>query len=154
MRNELKIVSGKIIHALEDHSDSFDYFLDLKNGNVVPLSKDYREDESEEDPDNSDGYSHQVIETNPGRFLFIDPINSSESFKIMDDFSSTILNDLIKNTLRSALTRRKPFRNFKEELNHLHEIQKEWYNYHEKEMEKTANEWLDDNDIKADLIRK
>ena len=154
MKKELKIESENLINALEDHSDSFDYFLDLENGNVVSLSRDYFEEEFEEDPVDSDGYNHEIVENNPDRFIFIDSIDSRESFKIMEDFVSTILNDLIKNTLSSALSKRKPFRNFKDELNHLPEIQKEWHKYHEMEMEKIAHEWLEDNDIKAELIRK
>ena len=147
MKKDLKIDSEKLMNALEDHSDSFDYFLDLENGNIVSLSRDDVDEEFEEDPVNLDGYSHEIVENNPGRFIFIDPINSRESFKIMEDFVSTILNDLIKNTLSSALSKLKPFRNFKEELNHLPEIQKEWHQYHEIEMEKIAYEWLKDNDI-------
>ena len=154
MKKELKIDSEDLINALEDHSDSFDYFLDLENGNVVLLSSDDFEDEFEEDPVNLDGYNHEIVENNPGRFIFINPISSRESFKIMEDFVSTILNELIKNTLSIALSKRKPFRNFKDELNHLPEIQKEWYKYHEIEMEKLAYEWLKDNDITAELIRK
>jgi hypothetical protein len=154
MKKELKIDAEDLINALEDHSDSFDYFLDLENGNVVSLLRDDFEDEFEEDPVDLDGYNHEIVENNPERFIFINPIDSRESFKIMEDFAETILNDLIKNTLRSALSERKPFRNFKDELGHLPEIQKEWYKYHEIEMQKIAYEWLRDNDITAELIRK
>jgi hypothetical protein len=154
MDKELKIDSANLINALEDHTGSFNYYLDLENGNVVSLSRDNFEEEFEEDPVDSDGYNHEIVENNTDRFIFIDPIDSRESFKIMEDFVSTILNDLIKNTLSSALSKRKPFRNFKDELNHLPEIQKEWYKYHEIEMEKIAYEWLKDNDITAELIQK
>ncbi len=154
MKKELKIDAEKLINALEDHNDSFDYFIDLENGNVVSLIRNDDEEEFEEDPVVLDGYNHEIVENNPDRFIFIDPIDSRESFKIMEDFVSTILNDLIKNTMSSALSKRKPFRNFKEELNHLPEIQKEWHQYHETEMEKIAYEWLKDNDIKAELLRK
>jgi hypothetical protein len=154
MNNELKIDLDKLINALEDHSDSFDYFLDLENGNVISLSKDFSEEEFEEDPIDVNGYNHEIVENNRDRFIFINPIDSRESFKIMEDFVSTILNDLIKNTLNIALSKRKPFRNFKDELNHLPEIQKEWHKYHDIEMEIIACEWLKDNDITAELIRK
>ena len=117
MKKEIKIDSENLINALEDHSDSFDYFLDLENGNVVSLYKDLFEEEFEEDPVDLYGYNHEIVENNPDRFIFINPINSRESFKIMEDFVSDILNDLIKNTLNSALSKRKPFRNFKDELN-------------------------------------
>jgi hypothetical protein len=154
MKKELKIDSENLINALEDHSDSFNYFLDFENGNVVSLFKNYFKEEIEEGPVDLDGYNHEIVENNPDRFIFINPIDSRESFKIMEDFVSTILNDLIKNTLSLALSKRKPFRNFKDELNHLPEIQKEWYKYHEIEMEKIAYEWLEDNDMTAELIRK
>ena len=154
MKNKLKIYSENLIIALEDQSDSFDYFLDLENGNVVSLFRNDMDDEfEEEDPPDLCGYNREIVDNNPDRFIVIDPIDSRESFKIMEDFVSTVLNDVIKNALISALSKRKPFRNFKDELNHLPEIQKEWYKYHGIEMEKIAHEWLEDNNITAELIR-
>lgn len=154
MKKELKIDSDDLINALEDHSDTFDYFLDLENGNVVSLLRNPFEEELEEDPVDLDGYNHEIVENNPDRFISIDPIDSRESFEIMENFVSTILNDSIKNALSSALSKRKPFRNFKDELHHLPEIEKEWYKYHEIEMEKIAYEWLKVNDITCELVRK
>jgi len=166
MNKQLKIDSEDLIMALEDHSDAFEYFIDLENGNVVILSSDFFDEEEfedeefddeeldEEDLIDPDGYNHAIVESNPERFVFIDPIESSESFTIMEEFVATLADDVIKQTLSAALSKRKPFRHFKDELYQFPEVQKEWYAFHEEEMKKIAMEWLEDNDIKAELVRK
>jgi len=152
MKKEIKIDSEKFINALEDHSDSFEYYLDLENGNVVILLRDSFEDELEEDSVDLDGYNREIVEGDPDRFIFISPIKSDESFDIMEDFTSTLPDDLIKDKLSSALSKRKPFRHFKDELYDFPEVQKEWYKFHEEEMKKIACEWLKAYDIKAEFI--
>ena len=155
MKKEIKIDIQDLIEALEDHSDSFDYFLDLENGNVVTLLTDVTEDEEfEEDPEESDGYNREIIENNPARFMFIDPIESRESFEIMEDFTSGLPDDIIKSKLSTALSKRKPFRHFKDELYDFPEVQKEWYKFHEDEMKKIASEWLEAYNINAEFVHK
>ena len=149
---EIKIDSTKLINALEDQSDAFEYFLDLENGNVVKLFRELFDEEFEEDHTDSEGYNHENVENNPDRFIYINQIDSRESFKIMEDFVSDIMNELVKNTLSSALTKRKPFRHFKDELHHLPEIQQDWNIFHEQEMKKNASDWCEENNIKAELI--
>ncbi len=154
MKKEIKIDSEDLINAFEDHSDSFEYFLDLENGNVVVFPKDSSEDEFEEEPAESEGYNREIVENNPGRFIYVDPIESNESFEIMEDFTSTLSDDVIKDKLISALSKRKPFRHFKDALYDFPAVQKEWYKFHEEEMEKIAYEWLEAYNIKGELIRK
>jgi len=158
MKKEIKIDSEDLINALEDHSDSFAYFLDLENGNIVMFSKDSFEEEFDEESDdeslNLDGYNREAVESQPDRFISIEPIRSDESFNIMEDFTAALPDDLIKDRLNSALSKRKPFRHFKDELYDFPEVQKEWYIFHEEEMKKIAREWLEAYDIKFELIRK
>jgi len=154
MKKEIKIDTEDLINALEDHSDSFDYFLDLGNGNVALFSKESYEELSEDDTADSDKCNLLQVENDSGRFVLIDPVKSEESFGIMEDFVSTLPDDLIKDRLSSALSKRKPFRHFKDVLNDFPEVQKEWYKFHEEEMKKIAYEWLESYDIKAELIHK
>jgi len=161
MKKEIKIDIQDLIEALEDHSDSFDYFLDLENGNVAILLKDdfkekeYEDDEDdEESPEEIDGYNREIIENNPDRFMFIEPIESHESFEIMENFTSGLPDDIIKSKLSTALSKRKPFRHFKDELYDFPEVQKEWYKFHEDEMKRIASEWLEDYDINAEFVRR
>ncbi len=95
-----------------------------------------------------------MIENNPDRFMFIDQIESHESFELMEDFTSRLSDDIIKSKLSTALSKRKPFRHFKDELYDFPEVQKEWYKFHEEEMKRIATEWLEAYDIKAELVRK
>jgi hypothetical protein len=158
MKKEIKIDIQDLIEALEDHSDSFNYYLDLENGNVVTLLKDDFEEkeyeDDEESPEEIDGYNREIIENNPDRFMFIEPIESHESFEIMEDFTSELPDDIIKSKLSIALSKRKPFRHFKDELYDFPEVQKEWYKFHEDEMKRIASEWLEAYNINAEFVRK
>lgn len=151
MKKEIKINIQDLINALDDHSYLFDYFLDLENGKVAILPRDFYEDEEFE---YLDGYNREIIENNRDRFISIDPIESHESFLIMEDFTLKLPDDIIKNKLNTALSKRKPFRNFKNELFGFPEVEKAWYKFHEDEMKRIAFEWLEAYGIKAELIDK
>jgi len=151
MKTEIKIDTESLIMALEDHNYSFDYYLDLKNGKVVMLTRDMF-DEELDDPVDLDGYNRELVENNPDRFIYIEPIESHESFGIMENFTLTLADDIIKRKLSIALSKPKPFRNFKDELYNYPEVQKDWYKFYEDEMTKIAYMWLESNNIIAELI--
>jgi hypothetical protein len=72
----------------------------------------------------------------------------------MEDFTSELPDDIIKSKLSIALSKRKPFRHFKDELYDFPEVQKEWYKFHEDEMKRIASEWLEAYNINAEFVRK
>ncbi len=150
MNDALKIDMEELINAFEDHSGYFDYYLDLKNGNVVPLMSD----DFDQEPEYIDGYTIEAVEGDPDRFRYIFPVESWESFKIMEEFVETVVNDVIKNRLKSALSRKKPFRNFKDEIHHLPEVSEEWFSFHDEAMSRVVYNWLEENDVKAVLVRR
>lgn len=154
MNEELKIDLEDLIMAFEDHSEFFDYYLDLRNGKVIHLLREYSDEGSYEEPVDLDGYSYEMVEGDPDRFRYIDSIQSYESFKIMEEFVITVVNVVIKNRLISALERRKPFRNFKDELHHLPEVSEKWFEFHDDAMEKISRDWLYGNDVEAELVRR
>lgn len=154
MKKEIKIDTQNFIEALEDNSFTFSYFLDLENGNVVILENDLFDEELEDEPLDLDGYNHEIVESNPDRFMFIEPIESHESFEIMENFTLSLSDDIIKNRLSIALSKRKPFRHFKDELYNFPEVQKEWYQFQKEELKIIAYDWLKIHNIKAELTTK
>jgi hypothetical protein len=143
----IQIDQEDIILALEDQDYSHQYYIDLENGKIFWFT----EDNFEED---IDGYSQELIDNNPERFISIDPIDSHESFQIMEDFIFTITNKNIQGKLDEALSRKKPFRNFKDELYKYTDVQEKWYKYYEERMKQNAIDWLESKGIKGQLIKK
>ncbi|HMB20840.1 MAG TPA: UPF0158 family protein [Spirochaetota bacterium] len=144
---KLKIDPDDLIFALEDNNVFSEYYLDLQNGNVFQLF----EDEFEEDVE---GYSHNLVGRYPDRFLFIEPIESREAFNIMGMFVSTINDDFVRERLGSALSGRKPFRNFKDALLDFPEIRERWFEFQYEELKKCAITWLQVEGIEPEFRRK
>jgi hypothetical protein len=129
---KIQIDTDMLIVALEDQSSETNYYLDVKTGEIVVLT-DF--DIPEED-----------------KYVYIDPIDSHESFRTMERFVDQLSEGRIKDDLSDALTRRKPFRQFKDTLHNYSDIREKWFLYHSQELKKTAHQWLQNMDIDADLL--
>jgi len=60
-------------------------------------------------------------------FKLIEPIDSRESFYIMEAFVETVSNEKLKDRLIHALNRSKPFHNFKYEIDYSGEYHEKWF---------------------------
>ena len=142
---KLKINMDELIFALEDQSYETEHFLDLKTGETVMLVDS---DFIDEDDD-----LRESIENEPERYLFIDPVNSGESYQIMEDFLNQLsCNDEVISDLQNALYHSKSFKRFKDALSNYPEIREDWFKFHNQEMKETAKRWLEYNDIDAELL--
>ncbi len=72
----------------------------------------------------------------------IDPLDTDEAYKDMADFISTLEDSNDRAGLSQAIERSKPFRHFKDALEHLPEVQTQWHNYHAQLMHARAIQWL------------
>ena len=71
----------------------------------------------------------EVINTDPGSYIRFDPLNSDESFEMMELFVETLKNAQLKAArLLDALASRKPFRNFRNAIQ-SEEIEDDWDAY-------------------------
>ena len=112
-------------------------FLDLQTGEVVTLFEDMDEDDEISDR----------IEADPDRYALIDPIDSHESFRIMEDFVLSLLESGQKQRLREALSRNKPFRRFKDAVNRNAALREQWFAFHDKALAAFARDWLETKGI-------
>lgn len=64
----------------------------------------------------------------------------------MEDFAASIENAEISSRLFSALSGRKPFRHFKDEINYLG-IAKEYYQFKSALLLRIARDWCEENNI-------
>src|SRR5262249_47876774 len=98
--------------------EEFRYYLDTQTGEVLTLFPDYPNYEQLE----------ERINTEPERYFEIESLASHESFRIMEDFAGSLPNSFrMKSRLLDALTRRKPFRRFKDVLNSDLALRDRWF---------------------------
>lgn len=74
------------------------------------------------------------VEANEADFIRIEPLESLESFKIMENFKDQLSDKILQNQLENALTDRKPFQNFKLLVDNS-EYREEWFRFKNQEIE-------------------
>lgn len=94
-----------------------------------------------------DAVDQADVDPHDDRWLFIEPIESSEVFRVMEDFVDQCGDDRLARALGQALQQRKPFRRFKDELA-AHLAQREaWFAFERQAMEAIARRWCEDHGV-------
>jgi hypothetical protein len=159
----------EIQHAMEDVvRDKFDYFLDLRTGQVISLSeKTFREagsifyegdeDEFGEDveyiefdrepemPEWMEEELERVLEVllnEKGRYIRIPERTSAEAYMTMLEFIGFVEDAALKEELSSSLTGKGSFRRFKETLTTAPAERKKWHRHNSKAVKEEIREWL------------
>jgi hypothetical protein len=70
----------------------------------------------------------EVINADLNSYIRFDPLNSNESFEMMELFVETLNDPPLKARLLDALASRKPFRNFRNAIQ-IEAIEDDWYAY-------------------------
>jgi len=111
------------------------HWLNLESGTILSLIGPNADGEADEDPRDDD------------RWLFIEPIESSEAFRVMEDFVDQCGDDRLARALWQALQQRQPLRRFKDLLA-AHPAQREaWLAFERQAMEAIARRWCEEHDI-------
>jgi len=74
------------------------------------------------------------VDTQWERFIRIEPLESHESFRIMEEFSEAMPDRKIQQELFNALNRRKPFANFKELIDNS-PYRQDWFDFKQEKLE-------------------
>ena len=120
------------------------HFLDTTTGEIIPLCSEY--DDYEE--------LSERIEADLGeRYRRIEPLGSRESFRIMEDFASTLPESSLKSRLAEALSRNKPFSRFKDVLHSDRILRDHWFAFRDDAHARHARDWLAAEGIDAELER-
>jgi hypothetical protein len=69
------------------------------------------------------------LEENWGDYFEFDKMTSDESFEIMSDFTDLVDNKKLQDRLYRALSKSKPFRNFKWEIDNSGEYRNQWFDF-------------------------
>ena len=139
----ISIDAEELIMALEHHGDESEWLLDLQTGELLFVA-----DEGLVGPDED---LAEQIEREPDRYRVIDPIPSSDGWRIMAEFIERLPAGEARAHLTRALQHNHPFRSFKNALLDYPKLREEWFAFHEKSFMQLAREWLDDESIDADL---
>lgn len=124
--------------ALEDHGrESTTYYFDSHSGEIVFLTEDGRGSDKRWD----------IVSNSVGRFIEIEPMDSRNGHRIMQNFVSTLPPTGLREKLKWSLEGAKPFRRFRETLAEDQALRKRWFEFHHEAMQKIALEWLADHDI-------
>jgi hypothetical protein len=111
------------------------HWLNLESGTILFLLGPDADPDADEDPRDDD------------RWLFIEPIESSEALRIMEDFVDQCVDGHVSHALSQALQQRKPFRRFKDVLA-AHPLQREaWFAFERQAMEVIARQWCETHGV-------
>jgi hypothetical protein len=111
------------------------HWLNLESGSILSLIGPDVDNETDADPRDDDCW------------LFIEPIESSEAFRVMEDIVDQCGDERLARALGQSLQQRKPFRRFKDALA-AHPAQREaWFAFERQAMEAIAQRWCEEHDI-------
>lgn len=99
------------------------------------------------DPVYNDAWDDDLeeLETNSGDYRKIEQPDSRESFNMMEDFIDELPdNTRIKVTLIEALNKKKPFREFKYQIDNAGDYRELWFKFRDKKLIDYVQERIDD----------
>lgn len=126
------LTDEQIKEIAEQLDCGFTCFWNKENGELIfiPDSMKYPDMDTEVWADEL-----EKLDSNPEDYREIEPLEPSDSFKIMKAFVYT-LNDSnsLKNKLIAALNKRHPFRNFKFLVDNSGEYRQKWFDFKNQEL--------------------
>lgn len=129
MKTKYEIVIDAIAYALEDHSYNTQWYSDFDEQDTVPLIEE------------TDCYPEEGH-----RLLRIEPMESWESFGMMEDFVETVADEAVQNKLWSALRQRHPFSAFKRMLDYV-DLRESWFAFKDERMQRMVERWMRDEGV-------
>jgi predicted nucleotidyltransferase len=123
-----------LAQALQDHSYEHSWWFDHKTGAVELWSADVGDELGENHPEQRG-------------LVAIEPLESSEAWQDMADFSATVPDPEIRRRLERAIEGRGAFRRFKDELLEHPELRAAWFALADARTQRRAVQWLTDKGL-------
>jgi len=151
----VKINLQELIDAMTWNSEESRTFLDLRTGNAISLETSLlaqlEEGEALDDlPDwqkDDIAIAEAVLADDPN-WIEVEPVESHESFRIMEDFVAQLRDEDASEVLLRALEGKKPFRRFKDAL--AGSVREQWIAFENSAQERFARQWLESMNIELD----
>ena len=138
---ELPINIDALIDALENNFEYATCYLNIETGEVVEFFG-LDENGDELDADEADPYWVD------NRYLLIPALESSESYRFMEKFITTVKDLSLQKMLAVAIDGRGAFRRFKDVLLHCPEERERWFEFELEMIKQKALDWLKSQNTK------
>ncbi|MDD4781214.1 MAG: UPF0158 family protein, partial [Tissierellia bacterium] len=153
-KDYMKVNVKEVAEKLDMLFDGYLYFLDKRTGEIFEIEEGYLGIAEEIDEyDNFDGYRdwekniiQSAIKFFQEEMYYISLPSKIHEYQIMEDFIDSLTNTSHIDRLERAITGKGAFRRFKDTINYLG-IEKKWYDFKRKALEKIVIEWCNDNDL-------
>jgi hypothetical protein len=131
--DQIKQIAGEL-------DAGFRCFIHKENLEIISLPDETSHAEMELDAWEQD---MEKVDNNLNQYIRIDTLDSSDSFKIMEDFSNQVDDEKLKSRLISALNHRNPFRYFKTEIDNSGKYRQEWFDYKNSRLQQWVREQIE-----------
>ena len=145
----IQIILDDLRNAIEDHCSFSYYYLDRETGEIIFQSERHHPNDADDAPELDNQYPG---EGTAGRFIPVEPMESRRGHELMKLFIATLDDGGIQSVLSRAISKRKPFRNFKDVIYDYPDIREKWHVYYAKEIKNIAEEWLQYNHISYEFV--
>jgi len=122
-------VSREILSDIADSLEAgLKCFIHRDTHEVISFPKDYEDQlfDGEEDPWDDE---KKKIKNAKRKYFEVQSMPSRFGFKVMEEFVHSINNNPTKNLLLKALEGRKPFANFKDQIDSLGNYREQWFKF-------------------------
>jgi len=151
----LRINLDEVVEAMDNiDRDTIDFYLDTQTGDVLPVNKDFLDeilDEEEETANEWEAEARELarkIEEDEGeQYEWIPKADSSEAYRLMEDFIDTVPDPKQRKRLAEAIAGKGAFRRFKDTLLDYPATREKWFEFEEIRKRQWAREWLEDLEI-------
>ena len=144
-----KLTQEQIKEIAENLDCGFRCFWSKTNGELLFFMNNddiFGEEDEELDETEEENWDFSIeekkkIRNDPDDYEEIRGLESYESFNIMEEFIDTLSDsNKLKNRLINALAKRKPFSNFKYEIDNSGDYRQEWFDFKKNKMEEWVKE--------------
>lgn len=118
-------------------------FVHRKNKTLIEIPEQAMDD----DPDGFWKKDLREVEKNAKHYVEIERMDSNEAFRVMADFARTISDDNFRRRVDRALSQRKPFQNFRYEIDNSGTYREQWFDYKKQRLVEWVKSILEVNDL-------
>ena len=144
MMKKVTISIEYIADAMEATMDGWEQFLNMETGEIVSLSDGTWSDRDEDD----EALAEEIDTTD--KYVKLPKQYDIHEYEIMEEFAYATPNQRYQEKLLHVLRGRKPYRNFKDEINCLG-ISETYYAWRLITLCKKAKNWCEENEVPYEI---
>ncbi|WAH37293.1 UPF0158 family protein [Alicyclobacillus dauci] len=127
----------ELCDAFSINNEEIEHYLDVETGEIImwmdPIVMGVLDEELEDELE--EGFGE--------RYFRIPKIESREAYQLMVEFTDTVTSSSLRDLLRAALNRHKPFREFKDVLYDFPEEREQWFKFERDAHRQHVLQWLE-----------